>query len=137
MNILQLAYGLTGPLRIGVVSEGNPRVDERSFPRPFALVGRDARADICLDDGRVSRRHAYFQMIGGEVFCVDLLSRTGVWWEDESRTCGWVGRGQALGVGSHRLVAMPGGENGAPAGGRHDPRAPWPAGAGPLPGRKG
>jgi pSer/pThr/pTyr-binding forkhead associated (FHA) protein len=45
---------------------------------PFALIGRDERADLRLDDERVSHRHAYLQMVAGQLWCVDLGSRTGL-----------------------------------------------------------
>ena len=43
------------------------RVEERSFHRPYALVG--SRADNCLrlNHLRVSRRHAYFQALPGGI----------------------------------------------------------------------
>jgi pSer/pThr/pTyr-binding forkhead associated (FHA) protein len=129
------ASGLTGPLRFRLCCDGRPTVDERSLDRPFALIGRDRPADICLLDRRVSRRHAYFQAIAGAVACVDLQSRTGVWWGDESRRSGWLGLGQAVGVGPFRIEVLADAGPGADTRrdhtvsgllDRHDPLAPAP-----------
>ncbi len=50
---------------------------ERTLSLPFALIGRDERADLLLDDKAVSHRHAYLQMSAGRWWWVDLDSRTG------------------------------------------------------------
>jgi pSer/pThr/pTyr-binding forkhead associated (FHA) protein len=135
MMSFMAASGISDLFRLGVVSNGDAGMAEWSLSQPFALIGRDERSDVRLEDDQVSRRHVYLQVIGGEVFCVDLLSRLGVWWEDESRRFGWVRRGQAVGVGPYRLVVMPGAEADVPAASaRPDPMAPWPSGGGPLPG---
>jgi len=44
---------------------------------PFALIGRDERADLRLKDNRVSSRHAYLQVVAGRLWYVDLGSRAG------------------------------------------------------------
>ena len=59
--------------------------------------------DLAIDSPAVSRRHAYFQVVAGRVFCVDLWSRTGVHWADGERTVGWVDRGQGVDVGPERI----------------------------------
>jgi pSer/pThr/pTyr-binding forkhead associated (FHA) protein len=47
------------------------------MPFPFALIGRDERADLRLEGKEVSHRHAYLQLVAGRWWWVDLASRTG------------------------------------------------------------
>jgi predicted component of type VI protein secretion system len=74
-----------------------------SFPRPFAIVGRDMRAHVPLLDPRVSRRHLYLQIIAGRAFCVDLGSRTGIRRDETTCPSGWLLGGRAVGVGPYTL----------------------------------
>src|SRR4051794_9957635 len=85
------ACGSTGPLRLVVRGPGASGDEVRSFPRPFAVVGRDGAADLVLDHPEVGRRHAYLQLIAGRLFCADLRSRTGTRWDGGPRTMGWIG----------------------------------------------
>ena len=64
--------------------------ESRVLPQPFAVIGRDERADVILDDPRVSRRHVYLQAVAGQVFWVDLESRTGTCDETGTRKSGWL-----------------------------------------------
>src|SRR5262249_39980092 len=57
--------GAAGPLEIHVAQTGSPGVSRRTLSQPFALVGRQANADVLLDDETVSARHAYLQIIHG------------------------------------------------------------------------
>jgi pSer/pThr/pTyr-binding forkhead associated (FHA) protein len=75
----------------------------RILQQPYALVGRDPRADLLLSHGEVSPRHVYFQKIAGRVFCVDLESRTGTHWPGGRRPSGWLDYGQALRVGPYLI----------------------------------
>jgi pSer/pThr/pTyr-binding forkhead associated (FHA) protein len=54
------------------------------MPLPFALIGRDERADLRLDAKGVSHRHAYLQMVAGRWWWLDLDSRTGTLPEGDS-----------------------------------------------------
>jgi len=67
--------------------------------QPFALIGRDAANDLCLDDPRISQRHVYVQMIGGRLFCVDMGSRSGIRCAGVQGTSGWLNPGQDLEIG--------------------------------------
>ena len=74
----------------------------RLLHQPFALIGRDSRADLVLDHARVSRRHVYLQVIDGQAFWVDLESRTGTRVDGEMQKYGWLVRGgQPLCVGPY------------------------------------
>ena len=101
LNQFLEACGLHGPLQLNVLFQGKPEPAEPVLPQPFALVGRDAGVDLLLDHPQVSRRHAYLQLVGGRLFCLDLQSRTGVHWENGAKTSGWVDFGQAVRIGPY------------------------------------
>lgn len=109
------ACGGLGPLRLLVKrpewEATAPTVEESA--QPYMIVGRDERVDLRLDDLEVSRRHAYLQMIGGQVFAIDLQSRTSTHWPDGPRPMGWLpatpGAGPGIGIGPYQIDAvMPG-----------------------------
>ena len=77
MKSFLTACGLADPLQLVVESQSAEEGELRLLHQPFALIGRDPRADLVLDHARVSRRHVYFQVIEGRAFWVDLESRTG------------------------------------------------------------
>jgi pSer/pThr/pTyr-binding forkhead associated (FHA) protein len=96
------ACGLAEPLQLVVESPTAEGGELRLLHQPFALIGRDSRADLVLDHARVSRRHVYFQMIEGRAFWVDLESRTGTRIGGEVRKHGWLVQGrQPLCVGPY------------------------------------
>jgi pSer/pThr/pTyr-binding forkhead associated (FHA) protein len=97
------ASGATGPLRIEIECPGQPGTEQLSFLQPFAVIGRDDRADVQLAHDLVSRRHAYLQVIGGRVFWIDLESRTGVRRGGGPEKCGWLDRDATIGVGPYRV----------------------------------
>jgi pSer/pThr/pTyr-binding forkhead associated (FHA) protein len=92
------ACGADGPLELDVAIGDGP-AEPRSLHQPFAVVGRDPNADLRIDHPQISRRHAYLQLIGGRVFCVDLGSRTGLHWGDSAGRAGWLDAGQPLRAG--------------------------------------
>jgi pSer/pThr/pTyr-binding forkhead associated (FHA) protein len=97
------ACGATGPLFLQVEGRTSDEAQRKILDQPFALIGRDHRADLSLAGEQVSRRHAYLQIIGGTAFCVDLESRTGTHWDGQSRNFGWVYHDQVMRVGKHRV----------------------------------
>jgi pSer/pThr/pTyr-binding forkhead associated (FHA) protein len=82
-------------------------VVERSFAAPFALIGSQADNCLRLDDPNVSRRHAYFQVLPGGVFCVDLGSRLGLRWDETERYSGWLFPDRPLQFGSFKVELIP------------------------------
>jgi pSer/pThr/pTyr-binding forkhead associated (FHA) protein len=103
IDLFMEGCGATGQLRVSVHCVGKPDGGDKNLYLPVALVGRDANTDFPLSDPHVSRRHAYFQMIEGRLFCIDLASRTGVFWDQERRSSGWVNRNQVLRIGPFSL----------------------------------
>lgn len=97
------ACGATGPLHWVVERPGSAEVDRLAFDQPFLLVGRDPAADLCLRHPDVSDRHAYLQMVGGRLFCLDLGSRTGLYLDGLCRRTGWVDPQAVIRIGPYRL----------------------------------
>jgi hypothetical protein len=78
-------------------------VAQLELRQPFAVVGRQVGADLVFDHWQLSRKHAYFQILGGRLFCVDLRSRLGVQWESGSAPAGWVNHGESVQIGGVRI----------------------------------
>src|SRR5579885_1489483 len=93
------ACGFREPLRLVIDGPRGVEGEPRTLPQPFAVIGRDPRADVILDDLRVSRRHVYIQAVAGQVFWVDLESRTGTCDGTGTRTSGWLAAGGPLEIG--------------------------------------
>src|SRR5262249_10519153 len=109
------ACGATGPLRLVIESPGKQLSVTRAYPQPYVLIGRDPRADLFLDDVQVSHRHAYLQVVAGQVLCTDLSSRTGTHWPHGPEHFGWLEdvQGGVIGPFRVRLVREPGTESSA------------------------
>ncbi len=114
MDFFLEACGATGPLQLSVERYGRPEGGRRVLHRPFVLVGRGAGNDVPWDEMLVSRRHAYLQMIGGRLFCVDLGSRTGIHWDQEAKKSGWLERDHVIRIGTYSVRYADGGPPDAP-----------------------
>jgi pSer/pThr/pTyr-binding forkhead associated (FHA) protein len=129
------ACGFREPLRLYV--EGPRAAGDEPLPQPFAVVGRDPRADVVLDDLKVSRRHVYLQAVAGQVFWVDLESRTGTSDETGTRRWGWLAGGGLLQVGPFVIRRADGGAPAVDLGrreaGRESPLTVRALGREPLP----
>lgn len=97
------ACGATGPLDLRVDLAGGSVLAEGSVDQPFTLVGRDDACDVTLSDPEVNMRHAWFQVLGGRVFVVDLGSRTGMSWADGAHGPGWLDVGSPVQIGPFLL----------------------------------
>ena len=98
------ACGAAAPLRIGVTPPLPGLV--RSVPHPFALVGRDPRCEISLDDDAISRRHALLVVLEGRTFGIDLGSREGTFWGGTARAYGLLEGNATMKVGLHQLQVL-------------------------------
>jgi pSer/pThr/pTyr-binding forkhead associated (FHA) protein len=131
------ACGFREPLRLIIDSPRAVEGEPRTLPQPFAVIGRDPRADVILDDLRVSRRHVYIQAVAGQVFWVDLESRTGTCDEAGTRKSGWLAGGGLLEVGPFVIRRAAGdasaGDLGLREPGRESPLAVRGYGREPLP----
>jgi pSer/pThr/pTyr-binding forkhead associated (FHA) protein len=90
MEFFRISCGAAEPLRLDVAEPGQAAPVPHTFEQPYVVVGRDPRSDLRLDHGLVSRRHAYFQVVAGGVFCIDLGSRTGLRWGKRRAPSGWL-----------------------------------------------
>jgi pSer/pThr/pTyr-binding forkhead associated (FHA) protein len=91
------------PLQLEIEHSDGRKLVRQTIATPFALVGRDERADIRLDKKCVSHRHAYLQMAAGHLWYVDLDSRTGTHGEDGSSAPAPLGLGQRLRIGPYTI----------------------------------
>lgn len=97
------ASGSPAPLRLLVWERGRREPVEHCLDRPFAIIGRTEPADLVLDHPQVSRRHAFLQVIGGRVYCLDLGSRSAIGWGSGIRRSGWIEPGRPVEIGPYRI----------------------------------
>jgi len=103
MKSFLTACGVDGSLRLVVESQNANEGELRLLDQPFAVIGRDPRADVVLNHPQVSRRHVYLQVVEGRVFWVDLESRTGTRGERKSEKFGWLEGRRTLCVGPYLI----------------------------------
>jgi pSer/pThr/pTyr-binding forkhead associated (FHA) protein len=110
MEMFLQACRWSGSLRLNVDHLSESITTGRVLRQPFALVGSDPRMDLFLNHPDISRRHAYLQLLGGKLFCIDLHSRTGIHWQGATKHSGWLDTDQALGIGPFLIRAAGGSE---------------------------
>src|SRR5271167_1122402 len=101
MKLFLNTCGIADSLQLVVESPRLNEPERRLLPQPFAVIGRDPRADVFLDHAEVSRRHVYLQMIEGRAFWIDLESRTGSRDQKKSQKFGWLKGVHTLCVGPY------------------------------------
>jgi pSer/pThr/pTyr-binding forkhead associated (FHA) protein len=104
-RMFQEASGCFGPLIVGVLEPGVNEVSWRCLDHPFAVLGSDPNSDIVLKARGVSRRHAYLQVIAGRLYCIDLESRNGTYWNEQIGLCGWVDPGTRVQIDGFQILA--------------------------------
>ena len=107
------ACGAEGPLLLSTESPGAPGGETRAFDLPFVLIGRDPRSDLRLSDREVSDRHAYLQLVDGQLICIDLGSRSGVHQGGKRQRLAYLERDRAVRIGPYRIRLL--GGDAAPA----------------------
>jgi len=121
------ACGARVPPPLEVAHRGRGVVTRQLLPLPFALIGRNERADLRFDGKEVSHRHAYLQMVNGRWWWVDLDSRTGTHPEGTSTPSLPLLDRQGIRIGSYTIrLAAPSRPSSSPngAGGRRANGAP-------------
>jgi len=101
MKSFLAACGIEDSFQFAIENQSATENRLRLLYQPFAVIGRDLRADVVLDHADVSRRHVYLQVVEGRVFWVDLESRTGTRGERESQRFGWLEGGRTFCVGPY------------------------------------
>src|SRR5439155_6630279 len=94
------ACGRTGSLRLSIEEQGQSLASERVLHQPFALLGCDPRMDVFLSHPQIGRRHAYLQLLGGKLFCVDLQDQSEAPWQKDSEQAFRIGPFSVRGVAS-------------------------------------
>jgi pSer/pThr/pTyr-binding forkhead associated (FHA) protein len=84
------ACGVAGPLTVLVTGPGENDRRKVSIERGSVVVGRHPRSCVVLDDPRISDRHLYLQILGGQLYAIDLGSKTGVFRGLTRFSTGWV-----------------------------------------------
>ncbi|WP_165229432.1 FHA domain-containing protein [Aquisphaera insulae] len=140
LDLFCRACGVDDPLVLecwdrGRVSSG-PEI--RTFRQAFLLVGRDPRCDLQLGAQGVSRLHAYFQAVGGRLFCLEMPSRTGLVWADQRTEVdrGWLDHEQVVNIGDYSIRRILGETKRVSPGSTDDPPRALPTapdGPSPLP----
>jgi pSer/pThr/pTyr-binding forkhead associated (FHA) protein len=103
------ACGATAPLYAAVEGPGGSPVFTKTFALPFILIGRSDNNDLVLRDPAVNSHHAYVQVIGGRLFCIDLESRHGTQWGGGPQFAGWLDTSQSLRIGPFLVRLSSGG----------------------------
>ncbi len=89
------------------LDDSDGRVSLPTPQRPYLVVGRSDRCDVVLDHEDVSFRHAYLQLIGGHVYCVDLSSRRGTYWDGKRKASGWMNPSVPVSIGPFTISSRP------------------------------
>lgn len=109
------ACGVCTPFRLDIVQRDRQKETSKSFPLPFALIGRAVQSDLTLNHDEVSHRHAYLQVLEGRILCLDLQSRTGTHWQNGPRRCSWLGPEESIRIGPFTLCPRGAADEDAPA----------------------
>lgn len=68
------------------------------------IVGRSRKADIFIDDSRVSRKHAGIRYWGGDYVIKDLQSNNGTWVNGRQINVMNLTPGDRIVIGAHELI---------------------------------
>ena len=98
------------PLGFDVLGAGLWQSKRVQLDQPFALVGSHRSAHVRWEDPELHPRHAYFQVIAGCVFGIDLETPSGTHWPGGRHGSGWVGPDDPLLLASRRVrITQPSG----------------------------
>ncbi len=107
VEMLRKATGAEGPIRLALTDTKTDETWVTTIESPYAVIGRSSNCDVTLDCAKVSSRHAYLQVVNGNVFCVDLGSRNGTHWAGGPRRADWLVPGRRARIGSFSLEVEP------------------------------
>jgi pSer/pThr/pTyr-binding forkhead associated (FHA) protein len=71
---------------------------------PFAVLGRDARADVVLDDLKIDGRHCYIQLLGSRALLIRLASAGSTGQTRGRPAARWIAPGKGVRVGGHVIT---------------------------------
>ena len=104
-DLFSRACEVVEPVSLVVVrdSGNDPSPIVHVLHEPFAVVGRDEKCDLVLNDPMVSRRHCYLQAVGRQVLCVDLGGSGGVDLGNGPTLAGWIDAARGVRIGGHLI----------------------------------
>lgn len=106
-SILQTDWHLPVSSPLLVVKRKKEVIAQTALDRFRITVGRADECDIVLEDGRgVSRRHAHFLVLDGEVVIEDLDSRNGIYVNRKPCKRHTVRPGDRIAIGEYRLQVL-------------------------------
>jgi pSer/pThr/pTyr-binding forkhead associated (FHA) protein len=107
LELFRRACGSSAPFTLVCEAPSDVSIPPRRIEGtcPFLLIGRDSAMDLSLSDRQVSRRHAYLQVVAGGVFCIDLNSRSKVFFEghEDAQSQGWLQPGRFIQIGPYQV----------------------------------
>jgi pSer/pThr/pTyr-binding forkhead associated (FHA) protein len=103
MDLFLNACGISEALQLVVRGPNSNESEVRLLHQPYALIGRDQRADVPLEHSLVSRRHVYLQIVEKRGFWIDLDSRSGTFSDGQLRKFGWLKPGDVIRIGPFEL----------------------------------
>jgi pSer/pThr/pTyr-binding forkhead associated (FHA) protein len=103
MDSFLRACGASGPLQLRLEGPGASPGECFTFETPYVVIGSAPESDLVLGHREVSPRHAYLQLIGGGLYCLDLGSQSGTSLGGQSRRAGWVEPAQMIRIGPYRI----------------------------------
>jgi hypothetical protein len=104
------ACGGVEPVQLHLSSPDQPGGELRTLDQPFALVGRDERADVALHYQDIAPVQAYLQMIEGKILWIDLPSLAGTTGPGRA---GWLDYEPAMQLGPYTIRLGQGNSDGA------------------------
>jgi pSer/pThr/pTyr-binding forkhead associated (FHA) protein/anti-anti-sigma regulatory factor len=102
-SLFQQATGWTGPFNLTVTNEVSKETQQFPVERPYAIVGQSSQADVLLQNGQVGFRHAYLQMVAGQLVVVDCGSKLGTLWDEGRKKTEWLVGGRKFRVGDYSV----------------------------------
>lgn len=102
LNSFRFVVGAPRPIRLAVRGPSGAPPDEVVIDAPYAVIGRGGGSHLCLAGDDIGYRHAYLQVIGGRILCVDLLSRRGLEWDGDTPGP-WLSPEHRLRIGAYTL----------------------------------
>jgi hypothetical protein len=111
MELFLKACNATG-LSLDVEHHGRQTSTRYSLYQPFAVIGRDQRADICLLDPGVRKRHAFIHSIAGRTLFIDLPSRAQSEPPERFKRTKWLESAATIQVGPYDVHLADGNSNG-------------------------
>src|SRR5262245_32079474 len=102
LNSFRFVVGAPRPIRLAVRGPGGGPPDEVVIDAPYGVIGRGGGCNLCLTGADIGYRHAYLQVLGGRILCVDLLSRRGLEW-DGATPGPWLSPEHRLRIGDYTL----------------------------------